>query len=537
MKSQQRGTLITGVPILGQLFARLLSQRLFGNWQGLKTCGLLLLTGLMFTISPVNAAMKDIQVNAAMKDIQGGSLHTCVLTTAGDVKCWGMNGYGQLGDGSTTDSAYPVAVSGLNSDVSAIATGSGYTCALMTTGGVKCWGTNHGGQLGNGSTTPYPNVNPVTVLGLSSGVRAIALGFNHSCALMTTGGVKCWGGNRKGQLGDGSTKSSPQPVDVFGLSSGVRAIALGFNYSCALMTTGGIKCWGVNSTSQLGDGSTTNQVRPVAVSALSSGVSAIALGHGFSCVLTMTGGVKCWGGNSSVLPGDGTSSVDILDSGASAIDLGNSHACALMTTGNVKCWGRNVKGQLGDGSTKSGQQLVDVLDLSGVSAIGLGEEHSCALMTTGGAKCWGSNDFDKLGDGSAAHQNIPVDVKFGNNEEASVTPEPSTHPAGFGATAGPTSMTLNWKDSVDASGYLIMCNVAESFTAPVDGTAQTDDTYCSDGGVKNVAQGVGTYTWTDLNPETQYYFRVYPYSNKMGPNIDYKTDGTVPNTKSTTLFP
>jgi len=112
--------------------------------------------------------------------------------------------------------------------------------------------------------------------------------------------------------------------------------------------------------------------------------------------------------------------------------------------------------------------------------------------------------------------------------EAYTAPEPTAHPAGFGATPGTTSMTLNWKDSVDASGYLVMCSTADSFTAPVDGIVQADDTNCSDGnGVKNVAQGVGTYTWAGLNPGTPYFFRVYPYSNS-GANIDYKTDEPVP---------
>jgi len=111
--------------------------------------------------------------------------------------------------------------------------------------------------------------------------------------------------------------------------------------------------------------------------------------------------------------------------------------------------------------------------------------------------------------------------------EAFVAPEPSAYPTGFGVTRGTTSITLNWSDSVDASGYLIMCNVANSFTAPVDGTAQTDNTNCFDGGVKNIAQGIRTYTWIGLNPSTPYFFRIYPYSNS-GTDIDYKIDGTVP---------
>ena len=228
----------------------------------------------------------------------GGS-HTCAVTSGGRVKCWGWNGYGQLGDGTTDSRTTPMDVSGLASGVIGVAAGRYHTCAVTAGGGVKCWGSNGRGQLGDGTTTD--RLTPVDVSGLGSGVSALAAGAEHTCAVTAGGGVKCWGYNGYGQLGDGTTIGRATPVDVNGLGSGVSVVAAGRYHTC-VMTAGGVKCWGGNSNGQLGDGTTQSRTTPVDVSGLGSGVTAVAGGESHTCAVMDAvhgGGVKCWGYNRS----------------------------------------------------------------------------------------------------------------------------------------------------------------------------------------------------------------------------------------------
>jgi len=348
--------------------------------------------------------------------VSAGYSHTCGLTSSGGVKCWGENSYGQLGNGNNTNSNVPVNVSGLSSGVSAISAGNYHTCAVLTSGGVKCWGWNNFGELGNGDNNES-NV-PVDVSGLSSGVSAISAGLIHTCGLLTSGGVKCWGYNEDGELGNGNNTNSNVPVDVSGLSSGISAISAGGAHTCGLLTSGGVKCWGKNDYGQLGNGNNTNSNVPVNVSGLSSGISAISAGGYHTCALS-SGGVKCWGYNEYGQLGNGNNTnsnvpvnVSGLSSGVSAISAGGyGHTCAVLTSGGVKCWGYNYFGELGNGNNNNSNVPVDVYGLSfGIASISAGFYHSCALNFSGGIKCWGYNEDGELGNGNNNSSNVPVNV-------------------------------------------------------------------------------------------------------------------------------
>lgn len=240
-------------------------------------------------------------LTAAVSAITTGARHGCALTSHG-VKCWGYNYYGQLGDGTNANRAGAVDVSGVGSGVTAISGGAFHTCALTAGGTVKCWGLNISGQLGDG--TEVERWAPVDAVRLGGTAIAVAAGDSHSCAILQGGRVTCWGENRYGQLGDGTTRRRLAPVSVSGLSRGVSALSLGGRHSCAIV--GGIvKCWGGNLFGQIGDGTRRRRLVPVRVSGLRAEAIAIAVGDGHSCALTMSEGLRCWGYNGWGQLGDG----------------------------------------------------------------------------------------------------------------------------------------------------------------------------------------------------------------------------------------
>jgi alpha-tubulin suppressor-like RCC1 family protein len=345
--------------------------------------------------------------------ITAGYAHTCALTRAGGVQCWGYNRFAQLGDGTAVDRRRPVGVFGLRRSVRAIAAGGRHSCALMRTGAVECWGDNAHGELGDETRTHRSK--PVAVRGLHS-VRAVAAGEAFACALTASGRVECWGDNRHGELGDGTSADRDRPVAVAGLGTGVTAIALGYFHACALKRAGTVECWGYNGYGQLGDGTTTDRRIPVRVSGL-AGVIAISAGGGHTCALTSAHTVRCWGSNHYGELGDGTTTrrltpvaVSGLLGGVTAIAVGGeAHGCALTRAGGVKCWGYNGHGQLGDGTTTDRAVPVDVVglarDVRSITSGGYG--HTCALTRAGEVECWGRNSSGQLGDGTTSDRHTP----------------------------------------------------------------------------------------------------------------------------------
>jgi alpha-tubulin suppressor-like RCC1 family protein/sRNA-binding regulator protein Hfq len=466
---------------------------------------------------------------AGATQIVTGRYHSCALTAAGGVRCWGDNSHGQLGDdgASGTLSLVPVDVVGLTSGVVSIAAGYTHTCAIDTSGALKCWGENGNGQLGdntatssgtpvdvaglsdtpqpsaglsvtggaagfqvdggpvnptlqltagnryrfnintsitdpvcvqtdtlfNGNGTKYSGASPQTcfnagaftvtvpssgypphlylisdthgtsaliTINLTAALRAVSVagGASHTCAVTTAGGAKCWGSNSNGQLGDTTLNQSLLAQDVSGLASGVIAVTAGFAHTCAITSAGAAKCWGVNGSGQLGNGSMSQSPPPIDVTGLASGVTAITAGDIHTCAI-VSGGAKCWGSDQNGRLGDGSTSprltpfdVTGLTGGVAAIRAGDNFTCALTTGGEAKCWGWNSNGQLGDGTNTEHHTAIDPSGLtSGAVGIAAGGYHSCFLTSSGLVKCTGDNTFGAVGDGTIAQRRVPTQVQ------------------------------------------------------------------------------------------------------------------------------
>ena len=254
-----------------------------------------------------------------IKAISAGANHTCALTAAGGVKCWGEGDSGQLGNDGIVDSGAPVDVMGLSTGVTAIAAGRFHSCAVNAAGGVVCWGSNNYGELGNDSTDA--SHVPVAVSGLASGIVSVAAGDSTTCVITSAGAAKCWGKNAKGQLGNGDSGTQVEshvPVDVTGLTAGVTSITTGYDFTCAVVA-GAAKCWGDNFDGTIGNGKGPGYqvATPVAATGLASGVQAIASGAHDVCAIVTGSAVKCWGLGSGGQLGNGSTDdtatpVDVL---------------------------------------------------------------------------------------------------------------------------------------------------------------------------------------------------------------------------------
>ena len=356
---------------------------------------------------------------ANVTSMAAGEYHTCAALTNGRVTCWGDNTYGQLGDGTHSSHLTPgTLVAGL-SNVVAIASGFTHTCALDAGGVVRCWGTNGSGELGTGNTSPSSVPSTVAGLAGSIGALGISAGGHFNCGRRGNGTESCWGEGGDGQLGNGSIANSPNAVRVGSASfANVVGIAAGGSHSCALQATGAMSCWGSNSAGQIGTASSLpTHPTPAAVAGLSENVIQVAAGATHSCALLGDGTVRCWGKNSSGQLGDG----DFLDfdkerrviglTDVVAVSSGTSHTCALLADHTVRCWGDNSRGELGDGSAESNSATpVTVLGLDNAVAVSAGHFYTCALSATGTVRCWGSNSFGQLGNGTKQDRSVPDTV-------------------------------------------------------------------------------------------------------------------------------
>jgi alpha-tubulin suppressor-like RCC1 family protein len=301
---------------------------------------------------------------AEVVSIEAGGGHSCTVTSKGQMYCWGRNVNGQIGDGTggpeTQDRYTPVAVRGLPAPVGSAALGYQHSCALLQNGTVYCWGQNFNGQLGQGEVgyqTTF-SVVPVAVKGLEDEVQQLVVGGNHSCVLHS-GSVSCWGDNRHGQLGDGSDVERGTPNQVTGLLEPAVLLAAGGRHTCAVMESGVVNCWGDNKLGQIGDGSLVTRLEPSPVGGVARDVVALALGQAHTCALLSSGEVDCWGNNAIGQLGTGDYESSATPRRVSLgrvvrIVAGDHHTCILLHGGILDCWGQNYYGQLGDGTRRDG---------------------------------------------------------------------------------------------------------------------------------------------------------------------------------------
>ncbi|MBL8678381.1 MAG: hypothetical protein JNK05_04415 [Myxococcales bacterium] len=275
---------------------------------------------------------------------------TCIRRVSGQVVCWGSNGSGELGDGTMgTLRTAPIDVSDMT-DAAEITTGRQHTCARRTSGAVACWGANGRGQVGDGSTVSTRRV-PVTVLGVTNVLQLASYG-NHTCALRMDRSVVCWGANEYGQLGDGTLVDRRAPVAVLGLTDAVE-IGTGELSTCARRATGEVVCWGFNSAGQLGDATNTDRNRPTTTVVGLTNATKLSVGADHACAVRTDGSVICWGTGGRTQLGDGGTTgrnTPVTVSGLSNVvelSLGDTRSCARRMDGQWLCWGSNSNGTLG----------------------------------------------------------------------------------------------------------------------------------------------------------------------------------------------
>jgi alpha-tubulin suppressor-like RCC1 family protein len=363
--------------------------------------------------------------DAELVSIGPWGVSTCALLSTDAVRCWGSNGFGQLGDGTAGDNRLaPVATTGLpvGEDIVTLAVGGRHACVILGSSGMMCWGLGDSGQLGNNRAgTSYEEHSAVSVEGTPEGWRQVTGGYFYTCAIQEDDSAWCWGKNDYGQLGNGSLVNSPVPVAVTDLE-GVSSMTAGSFHTCAADADGSLWCWGRNDRGQLGNGTTDDSSIPIRVEAITARILAVALGTLHTCALLESGDVMCWGNNEFGQLGNGTTddslvpvAVSDFPSPARQIASGYEHTCVILEGGEVMCWGHNERGQVGDrteGNIRSQPVSVEGLP-SGAVSIGTGTFHTCVVLENKTLLCWGYNAHGELGNGTTDNSLEPVVVLCG----------------------------------------------------------------------------------------------------------------------------
>ena len=434
--------------------------------------------------------------------VSAGYHHTCAILDNGDLKCWGRDTNGQLGDGgSNTDTNAPSSTAiNLGTGRTAVAVSAGYhhTCAILDNGDLKCWGHDSNGQLGDGGSNTDTGAPSSTEINLGTGRTAVAVaaGSYHTCAILDNGDLKCWGYDSYGQLGDGgsNTNTNAPSSTAINLGSGRTAVAVstGTYHTCAILDNGDLKCWGYDGYGQLGDGGSNTNTNAPSSTAINLGTGrtavAVSVGNYHTCAILDNGDLKCWGWDNYGQLGDGGSNTNTNAPSSTAINLGTGrtavavsagdyHTCAILDNGDLKCWGRDNNGQLGDGGTTTDTNAPSSTAInlgSGRTAVvvSAGNSHTCAILDNGEAKCWGYDAYGQLGDGgSNTNQGSPVAVSGSNTWDSSTGPSSGSSGGSGSGGSGSGGMTnLTNATSCVASPSLPNGLNIDSSTCTISGT-------------------------------------------------------------------
>ncbi len=339
----------------------------------------------------------------------GGS-YSCAVMNDGTVRCWGDNGFHQLGRTPSTEcggAGTVVAVSpcvkvptpfvGLGG-VANLSLGATHACALSGDGMVRCWGAGDQAQLGSDISDPTPVLVP------PPRVTSLGADLDNTCALREDSTVLCWGRDADGQLGHGSS-------DGF---HGATQLSMGHNFTCARMADSTVQCAGLNDEGQLGNGTVSGESAhdiPGVVVGLSRVVQ-ISAGENHACAVLEDGTVACWGAyfDQRFLVASKPVAVDGLTDIAEVAAGAEGYTCARRADGSVSCWGVNLEGELGDGTFMARGRPATIPGLRGVVQLATSWYHSCALTEAGAVYCWGLNAHGEVGDGTTTKRNEPTRI-------------------------------------------------------------------------------------------------------------------------------
>ncbi len=458
--------------------------------------------------SEMGDALAAVSLGAgrSVRAVSAGNLHTCAVLDNASVKCFGEGDNGRLGYGATTDigrttasmgDGLPAVDLGMGRTAKLLATGAAHTCVVLDNDAVKCWGLNDDGQLGLGDTNArgdgageMGDALPAVSLGLSAGVRvvAIAAGDAHSCVLLSSGAVQCWGAGGNGRLGSGNENSRGDEAGEMGaslpnvdLGAGrtAKAISVGAAHTCVIRDLNDVVCWGDGSFGRLG----TSGGDDVGIlsSQMGAGLTAVPLGAGRTAV---------------------------------AVSAGATHTCAVLNNNTVKCWGGGANGRLGTGNQNDRGDQPDELgdNLAAINlaasrtarAVVAGVAHTCVVLDTWALKCFGlgssgrlgSGSTSTLGDGANEMGDNLTSVHLGTDRRVMSLTEPGRAGAPTG-TAGDGSVALTWAAPASDGGSAITDYVVEysandtTWSTFVDGTS-----------------ALSSATVTGLANATTYRFRV-----------------------------